>query len=173
MPANLTPSELPCLHCVFFLVESSSSPEIIRPLVDQSIPDKEPCCMQCRLSVPDGATISWYHDDRILTPSEDPKQTFVDGVARLEFMEVFPDDVGVYKCVVVCDGGMAETTAILTVLGNVHYIRPVFKRHSNERTPSDQGTFSRMSSYFPHVKEPVMKGHLSCWDTFSGILKFP
>ena len=33
--------------------------------------------------------------------------------------------------------------------------------------------FLRMVPYLPHVKEPVMKGHLSCGDTFSAILRCP
>ena len=36
-----------------------------------------------------------------------------------------------------------------------------------------RGHFLEMVSYLPHVKEPVMKGHLSCRDTFSGILRCP
>ena len=39
----------------------------------------------------------------------------------------------------------------------------------------DEGTTSdlRTVSYLPHVKEPVTKGHLSCRDTFSWILRCP
>ena len=36
-----------------------------------------------------------------------------------------------------------------------------------------RGHFLRTVSYLPHVKEPVMKGHLSCRDTFSWILRCP
>ena len=36
-----------------------------------------------------------------------------------------------------------------------------------------RGHFLRTVSHLPHVKEPVMKGHLSCRDTFSGILRCP
>ena len=36
-----------------------------------------------------------------------------------------------------------------------------------------RGHFLRMVSYLPHVKEPVTKGHLSCRDTFSRILRCP
>ena len=39
--------------------------------------------------------------------------------------------------------------------------------------PVIRGHFLRTVSYLPHVKEPVMKGHLSCRDTFSGILRCP
>ena len=34
-------------------------------------------------------------------------------------------------------------------------------------------TFLKQCPIFPHVKEPVMKGHLSCRDTFSWILRCP
>ena len=33
--------------------------------------------------------------------------------------------------------------------------------------------FSMVVSYLPHVKEPVIKGHLSCRDTLTGILRVP
>ena len=36
-----------------------------------------------------------------------------------------------------------------------------------------RGRFLRTGSYPPHVNEPVMKGHLSCRDTFSVISRCP
>ena len=39
--------------------------------------------------------------------------------------------------------------------------------------PVIRGHFLRTVSYLPHVKEPVTKGHLSCRDTFSRILRCP
>ena len=36
-----------------------------------------------------------------------------------------------------------------------------------------RGHFVKTMPYLPHVKEPVMKGHLSCRDTFSWILECP
>ena len=33
--------------------------------------------------------------------------------------------------------------------------------------------FLKTVSYLPHVKEPMMKGYLSCRDTFSGMLRCP
>ena len=47
-------------------------------------------------------------------------------------------------------------------------VKPVFKGHYDERTgqPVIRGHFLRTVSSLPHVKEPVMKGHLSCRDTF-------
>ena len=53
-------------------------------------------------------------------------------------------------------------------------VKPVFKGHCDEGTPCDQGTlFQNRVLDLPQVKEPAMKGHLSCRDTFSGILRFP
>ena len=39
--------------------------------------------------------------------------------------------------------------------------------------PVIRGHFLRTVSYLPHVKEPVTKGHLSCSDAFSGLLRCP
>ena len=39
--------------------------------------------------------------------------------------------------------------------------------------PVIRGHFLKTVSYLPHVKEPVMKGYLSCRDTFSRILRCP
>ena len=36
----------------------------------------------------------------------------------------------------------------------------MLRGHSDEGTPVIRGHFLRMVSYLPHVKEPVMKGHL-------------
>ena len=50
----------------------------------------------------------------------------------------------------------------------------MFKGHSDERTPSDQGdSFSQRCPIFPMLKHRyAMKGgHLACRDTFSGIFK--
>ena len=47
------------------------------------------------------------------------------------------------------------------------YIKPVFKGHSDEGTPCDQGTLSQNGVLIPHVKEPVTKGHLLRRDTCS------
>ena len=48
--------------------------------------------------------------------------------------------------------------------------KPVFKRHSDERTPSHHGTFSELGPIFAMLRrEPVMKGHRSHKDTSSGV----
>ena len=41
------------------------------------------------------------------------------------------------------------------------------------RNPVIRGHFLKTVSYLPHVKEPVTKGHRSCRDTFSRILRCP
>ena len=50
-----------------------------------------------------------------------------------------------------------------------HTVKPIFKGSLTRGHPVITGRIFRTMSYLPHVKEPVMKGHLSCRDTFSGI----
>ena len=51
------------------------------------------------------------------------------------------------------------------VIGVIYWgcpVKHVFNEPSSERTSSDQGTtFQNKIVYLPHVKAPVMKGHLS------------
>ena len=56
----------------------------------------------------------------------------------------------------------------------VDRVKPVFKGHSDEWTPSDMGTFS-LSGVLSFLcwEKPVMKGHLSCCDTYTRILRCP
>ena len=51
-------------------------------------------------------------------------------------------------------------------------VKPFFKGHCDEGTPCKKGTL-RNVSYLPHVEAPVTRGHLSCRDSFSGILRCP
>ena len=52
-------------------------------------------------------------------------------------------------------------------------VKPVFRGHFDERIPCDNRIISKNVSHLPHVKAHVMKGHLSCRDTFSVILRCP
>ena len=56
---------------------------------------------------------------------------------------------------------------------NIYTVKHVLKGHCAEGTPCDQGVLFRMVSYLSHVKEPVTKGHLTCGDTFTWILRCP
>ena len=53
----------------------------------------------------------------------------------------------------------------------LYKVKPVFDGHSNERTPSDQGTHHHSCVLSSHIEEPVIKRHLSCCDTFFRIFK--
>ena len=54
-------------------------------------------------------------------------------------------------------------------------IKSVLKWDYNMRllAPCSSQCFLTIVSYLPHVKEPVMKGRMSCKDTFPGILRRP
>ena len=49
-------------------------------------------------------------------------------------------------------------------------VKPVFKGYSDESRPFHQGHFLRKKFNQLYVKEPVMKGHLPCSDTFFWIV---
>ena len=101
-----------------FSPETNILPRVIYNLEDQTVLDGQPCTFKCKFSAPDGATVIWYHDSKLLESSDEIKQQFVEGNATLDIAEVFPDDEGVYKCVITYTDGSAETSAKLTVLGS-------------------------------------------------------
>ena len=63
----------------------------------------------------------------------------------------------------------------------LYIVKPIFKGHSVRVHPlhskpvfrghCDQATFSQNGVLSAHVKEPAVKGHLSCRDTFSWIFR--
>ena len=110
-------------------------PKVIHGLQDQMITDGQPCIFKCSVSAPDGASVIWYHDGKLLESSNEIKQSFVNGKATLDISEVFPDDEGEYKCVITCATGQAETTARLTVLGRYfcsEICQDVFKAYKKQ-----------------------------------------
>ena len=66
-----------------------------------------------------------------------------------------------------------KTDFTVTYVAFTCTVKPVFKVQSDERTPSGQSTFLGTVYHLPHVKKSAMKGHLSCRDTFSRILRCP
>ena len=52
-------------------------------------------------------------------------------------------------------------------------VQPILQGTLMRGHPHTRGHFLITTPYLHHVKEPVMKGHLSCRDTFSWILECP
>lgn len=77
--------------------------------------DGERAVFECHISGFPEPKLTWFVNDEEIRPSKDFKITFKDGVARLEIVEVFPDDGGMYSCKAVNDAGGATCTTKLTV----------------------------------------------------------
>ena len=92
-------------------------PEVVEPLSDLSLKDGDKAIFTCRISAPNDATVSWFHGDKLIKPNADFKQIYKDQVATLTIAEVFPDDEGKYRCEVISDNGVAQTSARLIING--------------------------------------------------------
>lgn len=85
--------------------------EIVVPLKDVSSTEGSKAVLESKISAQDISSIKWYHNDKLLTPS-DRVQTVAKGVKqRLVFTRTFASDEGRYKLVV----GKVETSCNLTV----------------------------------------------------------
>ncbi|XP_013412438.1 muscle M-line assembly protein unc-89 isoform X2 [Lingula anatina] len=97
------------------------SPEILQPLKDMVAVDGKPMSLQCQFSAVPEPTVTWYKKGKPLTEDADFKLYFQDGVAKLEIMEVFPEDEGEYDCVAKNEFGEAKCSCRMDVKAN----RPV------------------------------------------------
>ena len=75
-----------------------TQPIFSRQLQDSTATDGKPFSLECSLSSGQDAFISWYKNGKILR-GVDFKQTYKDGVARLDIREIYPEDAGRYECV--------------------------------------------------------------------------
>ena len=61
--------------------------------------------------------ISWRYNGEALKSSDEIRQSYNGRTAKLIFVEVYPDDAGVYECVAKNTNGEVKTSAKLTVIG--------------------------------------------------------
>ena len=62
-------------------------------------------------------TISWRYNGEVLKSSDEIRQSYNGRTAKLMFIEVYPDDAGIYECVGKNTNGEVKTSAKLTVIG--------------------------------------------------------
>uniref|UniRef100_A0A1I8JGT9 Titin n=1 Tax=Macrostomum lignano TaxID=282301 RepID=A0A1I8JGT9_9PLAT len=100
------------------VVASQESPAFVQPLTDMQVYDGDEVVLKCSVSGSKPIKVAWYHDDKDITNAEDFVISFDEesGVASLVIVEVFPEDRGVYKCVVENVHGKSETQALLQVV---------------------------------------------------------
>lgn len=107
------------MYVISPILSSTEYPEIMEPLDDLTAPDGEPVEFRCCVkgAPPDEVRITWYKGDKEIQDSNEFRQSYDGSVAKLRIAEVFPDDQDIYRCVILTDNGMAETSAHLTVKG--------------------------------------------------------
>lgn len=59
-------------------------------------------------------------DNEEIREHKDIRITYEDNLAKLEILEVFPEDTGVYRCVATNELGSVECVAVLTVEGDIN-----------------------------------------------------
>jgi hypothetical protein len=100
-------------------VDDEVYPEFVSALEDVTAKDGEAVDLRCVIkgAPPDDARVTWYKDDKEMEPSDEVRQSYDGAVALLRFVQVNPTSQAVYRCVVLTDNGMAETSAYLSVTG--------------------------------------------------------
>lgn len=107
-------------HVTVSSVPLLQAPVFLDQLQDHSVVDGDDISMTCVVDGVRPLTIEWFHDGLNITESEDFVISFDDntGVASLFITEVFPEDRGVYKCVVQNEFGISETVSELHVVSS-------------------------------------------------------
>ncbi|XP_052246464.1 muscle M-line assembly protein unc-89-like isoform X4 [Dreissena polymorpha] len=88
-------------------------PSFITTLSDASVREGQSLCLECDVANTD--TVTWFKDGKVLRNDADFKQTFVEGKAKLEIIEVFIDDFGTYSCLLKNANGEHKSSCQVTV----------------------------------------------------------
>ncbi|XP_044003588.1 titin isoform X2 [Aphidius gifuensis] len=90
--------------------------KILEPLQDQTIKEGNFVEFSCRISCKPLSTVQWKKNDKVIKPSKYFQMKKLGDRCTLRITEAFPEDEGVYKCIVNNPAGDVITTASLTVL---------------------------------------------------------
>ena len=66
-------------------------------------------------------SITWTFNGEVLKSTPEIGQSYNGRTAKLMFLEVFPDDAGVYECTSKNNNGEVKTSAKLTVIGKISF----------------------------------------------------
>lgn len=108
----------------------SLAPEFTVPLSDATVQEGKEFSFQCHLSGQPMPEIVWYKDGISILNNPDYLTTYVNGVCTLKIEETFVEDSAKYTCRAFNILGSVETSAILTVKGNLIYTRILLKVHA-------------------------------------------
>jgi len=97
----------------------SLTPEFTVPLSDATIQEGKEFNFECRLIGQPIPEIVWYKDGISILNNPDYLTTYINGVCTLKIEETFAEDSAKYTCRAFNILGSAETSAILSVKGNL------------------------------------------------------
>uniref|UniRef100_A0A8C4QG81 Ig-like domain-containing protein n=1 Tax=Eptatretus burgeri TaxID=7764 RepID=A0A8C4QG81_EPTBU len=94
--------------------ESIIPPEIIQPIEPASTKEGQPARFQCHITG-ENLKVNWYCNDKKIKPSRFFKMMNFEDTYQLEIVEVYPEDVGMYKCTAYNAYGEASCSATLNL----------------------------------------------------------
>jgi hypothetical protein len=92
-------------------------PDFIDELKDITCKDGNKVAFSCKVVGDPKPIVTWYKDDCLIRNSSDFYQTYDGFTAMMMIEDVYPDDMGVFKCLAENKGGQTESKAHLIVLG--------------------------------------------------------
>jgi len=110
----------------------SVAPEFIVPLSDATVQEGKEFNFECRLIGQPTPEVVWYKDGISILNNPDYVTTYINDVCTLKIEETFAEDSAKYTCRAFNIIDSAETSATLTVKGNLicYYFAHVFQKES-------------------------------------------
>ncbi|XP_044588390.1 uncharacterized protein LOC123267682 isoform X4 [Cotesia glomerata] len=134
-----------------------SPPTFIKELLGSVAKKGSPHFLSCRVTGNPLPTVQWFKDNtNIEDSSPDYAITYNNGEALLKFIEVLPDDSGVYTCKATNKLGQASTSANLLVKAEIDEKKTVEVIQSNgisSSTPELQEESDKIISKVSFIKE--------------------
>uniref|UniRef100_F1KPJ7 Titin n=1 Tax=Ascaris suum TaxID=6253 RepID=F1KPJ7_ASCSU len=142
------------------------SPQVVQPLVDtiEGIPEGDSIHLECRVSPINDPKlcVQWFKNGAPLPEASRFKPSFEFGFVTLDIIYAYPEDNGVYECVVVNDKGEARTKTSINVV----------PKPSLEFTPQAPG--AEMDNIESHLRQHTMSALvLSKKDAYDEAAKRP
>lgn len=103
-------------------------PTFSRPLSNTTASSGENAILECSVPGDSSTQIAWRKNGLVIGQMFDFKQTYIDGVARLEIRNCCAQDCGKYECVATSGNGEVSTSCLLTVIGK-HFVNACFGVH--------------------------------------------
>ena len=110
-------------------------PHFIKALQDIDVEDGQRVVLECKVGGPEPIEVHWLFAGEELQSHGDFKISYLFGIARLEILEVFPEDCGDYLCLARNDFGHVKTECFINVLEPDDVLKSSEDSPGGTRTP--------------------------------------